>query len=97
MTARSFISLRERPLFKAHARLFLEHVSNGLLNGLKAQNLELGVRWIVLNDTVSILIGEHCKIIFCAQVCLILRSLLLTGESVVFYTQERKTILLKFA
>ena len=44
----------------------LEHVSNGLLNGFKAQNLELGVRWIVLNDTVSILISKHCEVIFCA-------------------------------
>ena len=50
MTVGIFISLRERPLFKTLVSLFLEHVSNGLLNSLKAQNLELGVRWIMLND-----------------------------------------------
>ena len=95
MTARSFISLRERPLFKAHARPFLEHATCGHFDTLKAQDFECGVGWIMLDDGVTMLICEDREVILRAQVRLILCTLLVTCECVVFHTQGRKALLLE--
>ena len=72
----------------------LEHGSLCHLNPIVAQDFECGVGWIMLNDADSMLIREYCEVIFCAQMRLILRSLLLTCEGIVFYAQGYKTRLL---
>ena len=97
MTARSFISLRERPLFKARAWPFLEHATRGHFDTLKTQELECGVGWIMLNDGVTILICEDCKVILRAQVRLILCTLLVTCECVVSHTQGHEPLVLEVA
>ena len=97
MTARSFISLRERPLFKAHARPFLEHGALYHFDTLKAFEFECCKGWFVLDDGYTILIREDCKVVFCAQVRLILRSLLIACECVVFHTQVQQALVLEVA
>ena len=75
----------------------LEHGALYHLDTIETQHFECGVGWIMLNDADSMLICEYCKVIFCAQMRLILRSLLFTCESVVRYAQGRKTRLLMIA
>ena len=50
-----------------HARAILEYGALCHLDTIETQDFESGVRWIMLNDTVPIFIGEYCKVIFCAQ------------------------------
>ena len=66
MTVGIFISVRERPLFKVSLWPFLEHGARGHFDSVHTHHFECGVGWIVLNDGVTMFIGEHCEVIFCA-------------------------------
>ena len=72
----------------------LEHGARCHLDTLKTQDFECSIGWVVLNDADAVLVSEDCKVIFRAQMRLILRSLLLTCEGIVFYAQCHKTRLL---
>ena len=49
----------------------------------------------MLDNGVTMLVCEDREVILCAQVRLILRSLLVTCECVVFHTQGHKTLMLE--
>ena len=51
----------------------------------------------MLDNGVTILIREDCKVILCAQVRLILCTLLVTCECVVFHTQGHEALVLEVA
>ena len=61
----------------------LEYGARGHLDTLNTQEFERGIRWVVLDDGVTMLIREDCEVILRAQVCLILRSLLVACKGVV--------------
>ena len=73
----------------------LEHATCGHFDTLETQHFERGVCWIMLDDGVTMLICEDSEVIFRAQVRLILCTLLVTCERVVFHTQGRKALMLE--
>jgi len=76
---------------------FLEHSACGHFDTLKAFELECCKGWIMLNDGVTMLVCEDREVILRAQVCLILCTLLIACERIVFHTQGHKTLVLKVA
>ena len=61
---KEFLSPYGSDLYSRHTQgRFLEHATRGHFDTLKAQELELGVGWVVLNDGVTILICEDREVI----------------------------------